>query len=107
VKCLCGDPATFGYEPADGECLFFELGYEWCPKCEDHHRPPVCAPVIQGEGLISWPDRSVMTYDVVLPEWRGPSAEYWTPFRDRLPRASKCYSLASGAMVHVKPECRC
>jgi hypothetical protein len=51
-------------------------------------------------------DAGVLVYDMVLPERPGP-AEYWTPFRDRMPRASGCYRLASGSMVHVKPGCRC
>jgi hypothetical protein len=47
----------------------------------------------------------VLVYDMVLPPW--PRGALWTPLRDILPRASKCYGLASGAMVHVKPGCRC
>lgn len=30
----------------------------------------------------------------------------WHPYIDRL-RSPKCYRLASGSMVHVKPGCRC
>jgi len=48
----------------------------------------------------------VLVYDMVLPKWPE-AAEYWTPFRDRIPRAAKCYPLPSGNMVHVKPDCRC
>ena len=47
MKCLCGDPATFGYESAGSECLFYELGYEWCPACDDHHRSPICVTVVK------------------------------------------------------------
>lgn len=47
----------------------------------------------------------IAVFDAVLPKW--PRGELWTPFRDRLPRATSCYQTASGAMVHVKPECRC
>jgi len=67
VKCLCGDPATFGYEHADGECLFYELGYEWCPKCEDHHRPPVCVSVIQGSPAAKEMERRHHQGDVLMP----------------------------------------
>lgn len=31
----------------------------------------------------------------------------FVPMRNIVPRASKCYRLASGAKVHVKPGCRC
>jgi hypothetical protein len=48
----------------------------------------------------------VLLYDMVLPTWPDDVA-WWTPLRNRIPRASKCYRLASGAMVHVKPDCRC
>jgi hypothetical protein len=47
----------------------------------------------------------IAMYDAVLPKW--PRGELWTPFRDRIPRAAGCYRMASGAMVHVKPDCRC
>jgi|SRR5580700_4485918 hypothetical protein len=50
-------------------------------------------------------DAGIVMYDAVLPKW--PQGETWKPFRDRIPRASKCYRVASGAMVHVKPDCRC
>lgn len=49
--------------------------------------------------------KEIPVYDMVLPTW--PDAPFWTPLRDVMPRASKCYRLASGAMVHVKPDCRC
>jgi hypothetical protein len=45
MNCLCGDPATLGYE--ESECLFYALGYEWCPACDDHHRPPICVTVLR------------------------------------------------------------
>ena len=47
----------------------------------------------------------VLAYDMVLPEW--PHGEMWMPLRYVVPRASKCYQLGSGAMVRVKPDCRC
>lgn len=53
-------------------------------------------------------DAGILVYDMVLPPpWPEPGAEYWTPFRDRIPRATKCYRLAGGSMVHVRPGCRC
>lgn len=48
----------------------------------------------------------VLAYDIVLPKWPD-DAVPWAPFRNNLARASGCYRLASGAMVHVKPGCRC
>lgn len=48
----------------------------------------------------------VLLYDMVLPAWPGDAAP-WAPFRNRIPRATKCYAMASGAMVHVRPGCRC
>ena len=70
-----------------------------------HRHPdiPVAVPV---RNLIGLPDGAVLTYDMVLPRWPY-DAFPWTPFRDRLPRASACYRLPSGNMVHVKPGCRC
>ena len=47
MKCLCGDVWP-GCE-ADSECPFQECGYEYCPKCDGHHRPPVCVTVIRDE----------------------------------------------------------
>ena len=50
--------------------------------------------------------KDILVYDMVLPKW--PYEEVvWTPFRDRIPRATRCYRLASGAWVHTKPGCRC
>lgn len=54
------------------------------------------------------PQNGVLCYDYVPPPpWRPYGIAPWTPFRNRLPSASKCYRLASGARVHVKPGCRC
>jgi hypothetical protein len=41
AKCLCGD------DDPDG-CMYLNCGYEYCPKCGDHHRPPACVTVIPG-----------------------------------------------------------
>ena len=49
---------------------------------------------------------SVLAYDMVLPTWPD-DVVTWTPLRDLLPRASRCYTLPSGNRVHVKPGCRC
>lgn len=48
----------------------------------------------------------VLMFGADLPAWDLRPAP-WTPFRDRLPRPPRCYRLASGAAVHVKPDCRC
>ena len=48
----------------------------------------------------------ILLYDMVLPKWPY-DAFPWVPFRNNLPRASACYRLPSGNMVHVKPGCRC
>jgi hypothetical protein len=57
------------------------------------------------DGPLGFPPDTVVVYGgAPFPETVTPS---WTPFRDRIPRATRCYRLASGAMVHVKPECRC
>lgn len=69
-----------------------------CGMCAAEDPRPVHVPLRNAHA-------GVLTYDMVLPKW--PRGETWTPFRDRLPRASKCYALASGATVHVKPDCRC
>lgn len=66
----------------------------------EHQHPdiPVAVPLRNAHA-------GVLVYDMTLPEpYRG---EMWTPFRDRMPRAAKCYRLASGSMVHVRPGCRC
>lgn len=48
----------------------------------------------------------IRAYDAAMvPQNAAPSP--WTPFRNRMPRTSRCYRLASGSMVHVKPDCRC
>lgn len=50
--------------------------------------------------------RGVLVYDMVLPTW--PDGVYeWTPMRNVFRGGSRCYSLPSGNMVHVKPGCRC
>jgi hypothetical protein len=41
ARCLCGD------DDPDG-CVYLNCGYEYCPACNEHHRPPVCVPVIEG-----------------------------------------------------------
>jgi len=66
--------------------------------------------------------RKVLTYDMVLPPppdpreaaewsaWRSAGGNLVTEAGRKAPwpsRASKCYRMASGAMVHVKPDCRC
>ena len=57
------------------------------------------------DGPLGLPPDTVVVYGgVPFPEVTTPP---WTPFRDRIPRATKCYRMASGAMVHVKPDCRC
>ena len=87
----CGECGTPGYQrhlSAVGGCA----------TCAAEDPRPVHVPVRNARP-------GVLTYDAVLPKW--PQGELWTPFRDRIPRAAKCYSLPSGAMVHVRPECRC
>ncbi len=37
----------------------------------------------------------------------GHQPHAFTPFRDVIPRATKCHRTAGGIMVHVKPDCRC
>ncbi len=68
-----------------------------CATCAADDTRPVHVPVRSAH--------AVEVYDMVLPKWPE-SAEYWTPFRDRMPRASKCYRISAG-MVHIKPGCRC
>ena len=51
----------------------------------------------------------ILLYDVVLPTWPDDAAP-WTPFRNVFARwhsGKVCYTLPSGNMVHVKPDCRC
>lgn len=69
-----------------------------CATCAAADPRPVNVPLRN-------PHAGVIAYDMVLPKW--PRGELWTPFRDRIPRAAKCYRMAGGAMVHVKPDCRC
>jgi hypothetical protein len=53
-------------------------------------------------------NKKIAAYDMVWPKpYDGP---YLAPFRaSGLTSAvpAKCYRMASGAMVHVKPDCRC
>ena len=67
-----------------------------CRTCAAGDLRPVCIPV-RSEGIL--------TYDVVLPMYPALAAR--APLRNRIPRVSRCYPLASGAMVHIKPGCRC
>ena len=61
------------------------------------------APELIGEG---WRDGQVTGYGAMMPDW--PDVPVCTPMRNRLPVATgSCYRMASGSMVHVKPECRC
>jgi hypothetical protein len=68
-----------------------------------HRHPdiPVFTP-IRNEG--------VLIYDMVLPKWPGPEGVPWTPMRNAFARwhsGKICYTLPSGNIVHVKPDCRC
>ena len=68
-----------------------------CGTCAANDPRPVYTPMR---------NKGIRVYDMVLPKW--PTNEVpWTPFRNRMPRVSCCYRLASGAKVHVKPGCRC
>jgi hypothetical protein len=69
-----------------------------CGTCADNDPRPVFTPLRNK-------DAGVAVYDMVLPKW--PDAPPWAPFRDRIPRGSKCYQTPSGQQVHVQPECRC
>jgi len=89
----CGECGTPGYQ----RHLSVVSG---CATCVAANPWPVNVPLRNR-------DAGVLVYDMVLPKWPGPSAEHWTPFRDRIPRVAKCYRLASGSMAHVKPDCRC
>lgn len=80
-----------------------------CGTCAENGPRPVNVPLRHA-------DAGVVAYDMVLPDWPEP-AEHWTPFRIAQPpirfylhcdwRTSGCYRMAGGAMVHVKPDCRC
>ena len=74
-----------------------------CAVCMAEDPRPVCIPLrnVIGDVLV----RGIETYDMELPTW--PRGEMWATFRDRMPRVTKCYQMASGAAVHVKPGCRC
>lgn len=68
-----------------------------CRTCADNDSRPVRIPMRNEHA-------GVVTYDMVLPKW--PQGELWTPFRNRIPRATSCYRISAG-MVHVQPSCRC
>ena len=79
-----------------------------CGTCAAEDPRPVHVPVrgvYTYDGPLGFPPDTVVVYGgTPFPETVTPP---WVPFRDRIPRAAKCYPLASGAMVHVKPDCRC
>ena len=60
------------------------------------------------DGPLGFPPDTFVVYNA------GPFPEVpaftWTPFRNVFPRwhsGKVCYTLPSGNMVHVKPDCRC
>lgn len=55
------------------------------------------------EGL--WGHDRRLGYAAVMPPYR-PDDPLWAWFDDHS-SATKCYRLASGSMVHVRPGCRC
>jgi hypothetical protein len=69
-----------------------------CQACAEADPRPVSVPLRNEHA-------GVLVYDMTLPKWSPPDF-YWTPFRNIF-RSPKCYQLASGARVHVKPDCRC
>jgi hypothetical protein len=77
------------------------------PYCLDENGFPDYDAPVRGvytyDGPLGLPPDTLVVYDMTPPE--GPESS-WTPLRDR-PRATKCYRMASGAMVHFKPDCRC
>jgi hypothetical protein len=96
----CGTPGPQRHLSAVGGC-------ETCAAADPR---PVNVPV-----------RGVLPYDLPLPSpgpGRGTEWWAWRSAGGNLvaeagrkvpwpPIAPKCYRLASGAMVHVKPDCRC
>jgi len=72
-----------------------------CETCAENDPRPVYVPLRNK-------DAGVIMYDAQPPDdpWGGGGPPVWTPFRDRMPRASRCYRIGAG-MVHVKPDCRC
>jgi hypothetical protein len=66
----------------------------------------IYAPVPVRNKIAGMRDKQILAYDMVLPKWPEPS-DIWTPLRDRIPRASRCYRADAGFMVHVQPDCRC
>ena len=88
----CGECGTPGYQrhlSAVGGCT----------ACAAEDPRPVYVPLRNAHA-------GVLVYDMVLPKWPGPPSDWRAPFRDRIPRAAKCYRIGAG-MVHVKPDCRC
>ena len=77
-----------------------------CDGCYQHimSRARAEAPELIGPG---W-RKGIEVFDMVLPEpYDGP---YAAPFRRgglTSPPETRCYAMASGTMVHVKPGCRC
>ena len=75
-----------------------------CDRLDGHdgRDPGAC----MANGLGPLRETGILIYDMDLPTWPDDTVT-WTPMRDRIPRASKCYTLPSGNRVHVKPGCRC
>lgn len=97
TDCSCRGDYHLPRECREHGCCYM-AGFDW--RTHPAYEPAWDEPLIrQGDA------GAVEMYDAVLPEWPKPAP--WAPFRDRIPRASHCYRLASGAMVHVKPDCRC
>ena len=78
------------------------------------HRPPDApAPAPAPPGLFAYDLAPGCEHPPLSPgeSWTCPACGWvWigqTPLRNLIPRARSCYRLASGAMVHVKPDCRC
>jgi hypothetical protein len=69
-----------------------------CGTCVAEDPRPVVVPVRNQHA-------GVIAYDFAVPP--QPGGQPWTPFRDNLPRAVRCYRAGAGFTVHVKPECRC
>lgn len=82
-----------------------------CATCAAADPRPVNVPVrgvYTFDGPLGFPPDTLVTFDA------GPFPERpafrWTPFRNVFSRwhsGKVCYTLPSGNMVHVKPECRC
>jgi hypothetical protein len=116
--CLPGCDRLDGHDGRDaGACMGAGGGVLYPGPLDLEHRHPdipvnVPARRVPGEpgvceGAIGpLAQTGVFIYDMVPPKWPD-DAVPWTPYRNRLPRASQCYSLPSGNKVHVKPGCRC